>query len=142
MEIWIMRMVGSVLVAGIPNNDREVLHLQLLKGGLLANQGLGLPLVDEFLNLSLAEFDIVGIISGVGGRQEVADEEDQEEQFKDGADRIVLVAGLNVADKHGRAGHLLEGLRRLAQNDGQLALELMKIHDALLAGEETMEEWS
>ncbi len=66
------------------------------------------------------------------GESRVADEEDDKDELYGGADGVVLVARLHVADQHGRAGHLLEGKSGLVKPSGQLGLGLVQIHGATL----------
>lgn len=70
---------------------------------------------------------------GVFRREKVSDGEQEEEEFDRGADGVVLVAGLDVAEEDGRARHFLELRGELAQDVDQPALSILQIHRAINA---------
>jgi hypothetical protein len=64
----------------------------------------------------------------IRGGEQVSYEEDDQDQLNGRADRIVLVAGLDVADKHGRARHLLEGPGDLVDGSQREFLRILELH--------------
>lgn len=74
-------------------------------------------------------------------RQQVPHEEDDEDQFNGRADRVVLVAGLDVADKHGRARHLLEGVGDLVHRPLDEFLGVLELHLVDGRGKERHTDW-
>lgn len=73
-------------------------------------------------------------------RQQIPHEEDDENQLDGGAHRVVLVAGLDVADEHGRAGHLLEGVGDVVHDALELVERALELHVVGGRGEERHEE--
>ena len=83
-----------------------------------------MPASDHNTHL-LGQLDIVLLIGLVAGRQQVADEEDEENQLDSRADRVVLVAGAHIADDDGRSRHLLKGDGRLMEPVRDMRLYLV-----------------
>lgn len=76
----------------------------------------------------LPQLDVVLLVSRVRGGQQIADEEENKDQLDGRAHGIVLVTGADVAHEDGRAGHLLEGERRLLGKVAQLGLQSVELH--------------
>jgi len=67
-------------------------------------------------------------VSRIRRREEVSYEEHHQDQFDSGANRIILVAGLDVPDEHGRARHFLEGIRDLVDGSYHEFLRILELH--------------
>ena len=74
------------------------------------------------------ELDEISIVGCIGGRQKVSNEEDHKDQLNRGSDGVILVAGLDVADEHGRAGNLLESVRDSIKRLKGNLLGIVKLH--------------
>ena len=80
----------------------------------------------------LSQGDEIITMRCIRRREQVPHEEDDQNQLNGRADWVVLVAGLDVPDEHGRARHLLEGVRDLVHGALHEPLGVLKLH--LVAG--------
>ena len=60
--------------------------------------------------------------------QQISNEEDNQNQFNNRSDWIILIARLNIADEHGRARHLLKGRCDLVHGRDHVRLNILKVH--------------
>lgn len=136
-----------------PNNHRCLLVLGLFKRCLRRNERFWSPLINQIIDFLqphpsahpslsslhpsqsqeeithlLRQLDKIPILRTITRAQKIPHEEDDEHQLNGAADRVVLVAALDVPDEHGRSGHLLEAGRDLVDRADYEPLRVLELH--------------
>lgn len=76
----------------------------------------------------LSQLNKIIIMRRITRRQQISDKENNQNQFNNRSNRIILIARLNITNEHGRARHLLKSRCDLVHGRDHSRLNILKVH--------------
>jgi len=116
---------GATSGSGVHSSTKSSISYQSISQSTFSTFSFLLPIHETYLLRQLHE---IPILSTITWTQKIPHEKNNKYELNRAADRIVLVAALDVPDEHGRAGDLLEAARNLIYRPDHELLRVLELH--------------